>query len=236
MIKLSPSLIEKYRQHVREEYNGFITREKVIEGIKGEEVWTPKAEFGTAFHLVLENGADKYWNESAQKYVIQGDRMPSPVVCEYSEIELADQFYKAYGQYMTFEVRHREYIRVDNFDIVLSMRLDAMLGMEVHENKTTSRQFNPYFYERSLQWRIYLMAMQTPKVQYNVFPYKEPAPMKEGQTKRRKGARELREVSYFPVIFHHGGDTMIQEVEHWTRNLINFCQREELMSYITVKE
>lgn len=219
-----------------EEYNGFITREKLIEGLKGEEVWTPKAEFGTAFHLVLENGADKYWNESANAYVIQDSKMPNAIVCEYSEIQLADEFHKEFGKAMVWEVRHTEYIRVDNYDIRLNMRIDSLLGEEVHENKTTTRGLKPDFYERSMQWRIYLMAMQTPMVQYNVFPYKEPAPMKEGQTKRRKGARELREVSYFPIKFHHGGETMIQEVEHWTRNLISFCERNELMQYITVKE
>lgn len=217
-----------------DEYYGFITVDKVIEGIKGEDVWTPKAEFGTAFHLVIENGAAKYWNESAQKYIIQGEKMPSAIICEYSEIRLADEFHQEYGKDMVFEIRNKYPVKVDRHDIILSMRLDSMYGLEVHENKTTSRPFDQDFYFRSMQWRIYLWAMDTPKVQYNVFPYKEPAPLAEGKT-RRAGARALREVEYKRLQFFHGGSVMIQEVENWTRRLIEFCERKDLMSYITVK-
>lgn len=232
--KLSPSKIEKYRQHVKGEYNGFMTAEKLAETIRGEELWTPRAEFGTAFHLVMENGAEKYYNKSANKYVIHDDKMPGAIICEYSEIELADEFHKCYGSFMTWETWHVGSIAVDHHVVQLRMRIDGLLGETVHENKTTTRGFKPDFYERSLQWRIYLMAMETSMVQYNIFPYKEPAPLAEGKT-RRKGTRDLREVEYFPVKFYHGGTPMIQEVENNCRGLISWCERNNLMDYITVK-
>jgi hypothetical protein len=220
-----------------EEYHGTITKEKLIESIKGEEVWTPKAEFGSAFHLVLENGSDQYWNESAQKYIIQDKDMPAPVICEPSEVEMADNFHKQYGRYMTWETWHTETIKVDHHEVIFRMRIDGMLGNQVHENKTRAGKFEPDFYYRSLQWRTYLMSMSTPMVQYNVFTYKEPAPMKEGQTKRRAGAREIREDFVHNVVkFYHGGEPMENEVRHWTRGLINFCERNNLIRYILPKE
>lgn len=220
---------------MKEEYNGFITKAKVIDTIKGVDLWTPKAEFGTAFHLVMENGAAKYYNNSAGKYVIQDDDMPNAIICEYSEIQLADEFHDAYGKYMTWEARHTERIKVDNINVILNMRFDALMGNEVHENKTTSRGLDVGHYERSMQWRIYLMSMQAHVVQYNVFPYKEPAPLPEGKT-RRKGARDVREVSYYPMRFYHGGDPMVQDVNFWIRSLVDFCDRHRLMEYIQVKE
>jgi hypothetical protein len=219
---------------VKGEYNGYITAEKLIETITGKDVWTPKAEFGSAFHLVMEKGADPFWNESAQKYIIDVPQAGT-VICEYSEIELADEFHKAYGAFMTWETWHKGQIKVDHHTVILNMRIDGLLGQNVHENKTTTREFKPDFYERSLQWRIYLMAMETSMVQYNIFPYKEPAPLKEGKTKRRAGARELREVKYQPVKFYHGGEPMIQEVESNIRGLISWCERNNLLDYITAK-
>lgn len=219
------------------EYAGTITKEKLIDSLTGKDVWTPQATFGSAFHLVMEKGAPEFLNASSGLYVIQDKQMPDSVVCQYSEIQLADKFHDEYGQYMTWETWHTEPINIDHHIVDLNMRIDGLYGADVHENKTTTHSYDPKFYMRSLQWRIYLMCMDTAAVQYNIFPYKEPAPMKEGQVKRRKGALEVREVlGHFPVKFYHGGDTMVREVNLWTRGLIDFCDRNDLLSYILAKK
>lgn len=222
-INLSPSKIEKYRQYLKEEYNGFITKNKLIDTIKGLDKWTPKAEFGSAFHAVIEHGAAKYLNNETGNYHIQDKDMPSAVICTFNEIQLADQFHKNHP-HMTFETWLAPEIKIDNNIIVLRMRIDGLEGDQIHEQKTTARQLDVDFYHRSQQWKTYVMATGAPLVQYNIFTYKEP-------TEKRKE----REVSYYPIQFHPGSIQLEQEVKGHIRGLINFCELNGLMDCIIAK-
>lgn len=219
-LNLSPSKIEKFRQHREEEYKGFITKDKLIDSLLGKVIWTQQATFGTAFHLVLENGAEAY-KLSTGEYLIRGAEMPEPVKCTYNEILLADEFHKNHPS-MNNETWLTSSILIDGMKVNLRMRIDGLEGNEIHEHKTTMKDLDVHFYERSLQWKIYMMATEAHTVQYNVFPYKEP----EGQE---------RQVSYYPLRFYRGGIEMEQEVYRNIRGLIHFCESNDIMHAITAK-
>lgn len=231
-LKLSPSKIEKYRQYNEDEYNGFITKEKLIKSLSGLDEWTPKAEFGSAFHLVLQFGAEKYRQpafdplnpvprETAQ-YWIKDQEMPDYVVCEWSEIAEADAYHQR-NKHLVWEIRDTlQYNLDDEYIITFNMRFDAMEGNCIKEHKTTSRGVDHDFYERSLQWRIYLLTTQAPKATYEVFAYREFV----GKPRLVDPVSSLR--------FYYG-DGMQQIVNKNLRGLIRFCEVNDLMKFITFR-
>lgn len=250
-LKLSPSKIEKYRQWNEGEYKrddadkDVITKESLIASITGKEVWTPKAEFGTAFHAVMQFGAEKYKvpdrnledGEVTYKYVIQEGNMPSEVVCQYEEIQLADEYHKAHPNIIWEIWNVYTYILDGVYVITMRMRHDGMEGLRLKEHKTTTHSSSDYeFFARSCQWRIYLIVTEAPAIDYERFLIKEPSILAEGKT-RRAGARDKREVthnsfSFFPT------DDMRSYVNKNIRGLIRFCESnvdengESLMKYI----
>ena len=222
-VKLSPSKIETHRKYVMEEYAGTITKEKVIASIKGEEVWSAKALFGSAAHLVMQFGAEKYYNEEQAKYVIQDSQMPEPILLSYQEIEKFDLFHKEHPN-MIWESKATLVIIVDGFEVTLNMRIDAMEGLTIHENKTSSNDLDFDFFEASYQWKCYFLATKAEKAQYNVFSYYEP------NTKRKE-----YEVFYdFMTLFPYKG--LEEDVKQGIRELIQFCRIYNLMPYITKKD
>ncbi len=222
-LNLSPSKIEKFRQHREEEYKGFITKEKLIESLLGKVAWTKQATFGTAFHCVLENGAEAY-KLSTGEYLIRDDEMPEPVKCTYNEIRLANEFHKNHPS-MNNETWLTPTLMVDGMKVNLRMRIDGLEGNEIHEHKTTTKSLDVHFYERSLQWKIYVMSTEALAVQYNVFPYIE----------AEYGGKIQRKVSYHPIRFYPGGIEIEQEVYRNIRGLIHFCESNGIMDSIIAK-
>lgn len=245
-LKLSPSKIEKYRQWNEGEYKrdyadaDVITKESLIDSITGKEKWTPRAEFGTAFHAVMRYGAEKYRQENGV-YLVHDSDMPGPFAVEYSEIELADEYHKQ-NQKLNWEIWHTYTHVLDGYyKILMRMRFDAMLGQILKEHKTTSRGDADYdFFNRSNQWRIYLISTGAPQITYERFLYKEPAPLAEGKS-RRAGARDKREVTHNSFHFFPSDD-MEAYVNKNIRGLIRFCELnvdekgESLMKYIIKQE
>jgi hypothetical protein len=229
-LKLSPSKIEKFRQWNEGEYkrdeadNDVITRQMVIDSITGKETWTEKASFGSAFHAVIEHGAEKYKREDGL-YHIQESGMPEPMVLQWSEIELADLYHKANPK-IIWEVPYTFTHILDNtYHVKIRMRMDGMIGEVLKEHKTTSNTMVNYdFFSRSIQWRCYLIGTQARCVTYERFLYKEPA-------------NKPREVSHNSFNFYPD-DEMIHILNNNIRRLINFCENtkdeegKSLMRYI----
>lgn len=249
-LRLSPSKIEKYRQFNEGEYNDTITKESLINSITGKEVWTPQANFGTAFHAVLENGAAKYRtedffsgsgevepDESTRIYRIQDSDMPRPFECTYAEIEIADKYHEEH-LLMAFEIPHKFIFILDGeYEIEISMRVDGLFGNKVKEHKTTDNSGNGYeFYERSCQWRLYVLGFKVDEVEYERFFYKAPTELEEGKT-RRKGTRDKIDVVRHTFSFYRY-DGLKEYVEANMRGIIVFCngqvddKGDSLMKYI----
>lgn len=227
LLRISPSKVETWRKYHLEEYNGFITKEKVIEALTGTTPWTPEATFGSAFHLVMQHGAGRYVsaevnNEGLPLFRIQDHEMPTPVILTYQEIALADKFHLAHPG-MVWEVQGTYYLDVDEFRIMIPFRIDAMEGQEIHENKTSTRDLQYDFFEESMQWKIYLLATRCPKVQVNVFSYDEP------NTKRKYYEVYQDHLTLYPY------EDLQEDVRQGIRGLITFCKSQGLMGALEVK-
>lgn len=219
-ISVSPSKLETFRKHIDGEYNDTITEEKVIETIKGEAVWTPQATLGSAFHAVIEHGEHKYYNQDTGKYHVQDDQMPSPIIFKYSELKEAVKHRNRYAG-MVYEVKMHLKMKVDEHDVFISMRIDNMHGIRIHDTKTSNRAPSVEFYYRSYQWRIYLLASGAQLMQYDHFRVKEYV-----------GKDTVFEPLMFQFLPYLG---MEQDVKNLIRGYVKFCERKGLTSYILSK-
>ena len=63
-VRLSPSKLEQFRKYFDSEFNGFITKETVLDYFSGKTEFKQHINFGTAFQLIIENGAEQYWSRT----------------------------------------------------------------------------------------------------------------------------------------------------------------------------
>lgn len=220
LIKLSPSKLETWRKYMAEEYAGTITKEKVIASITGEQEWSKKATFGSAAHLVMQFGAEKYHDEGSGKYIIKDGQMPEAVVINtYKELYLFDDFHNKHPN-MVWETPATLMLNVDGVDVQLSMRIDGMEGTYVHENKTGENDLDFDLYDRSYQWRIYLLKTLADKAQYNHFSYYEP--------NTRRDAYEV----FYDYMTVYPYPAMEEDVKNGIRGVVDFCRTYDLMGRI----
>lgn len=217
-IRISPSKLEKFRLHRDGEYNGVITKQKVIESIKGESKWSPKATFGTAFHAVIENGKDRYYKPETGMYHVLEEEMPNEIVFTENEVIAAEEFRNRYPN-MVYESWVWYTLYVDNRQVTFLMKLDGLNGLQVHEQKTSDRACNIEQYERSAQWKLYYLALQPAFVQYNHFHYI-----------KHKGDSEHK-IKHTPFRFYNYPD-LKTDIAGLTRHFLEFCDHNNLNDYI----
>ncbi len=221
MYKVTPSLLETYRKFYNEEYNGLITQEKVIEAVKGLTPWTARMELGTAFHAIIEHGAEPFYDPDSDRYIVNADGLPSPFVFQLSEIEEAIKYRNQYPD-MTHEVMIENYTNVDGIDIMLRFKVDGLNGGVIHEHKTMKQFPSMDMFHRSLQWRCYLWGLNARQIQYNFFVYKD-----------LKGKPIT--VSYFKhMIFTY--PEIEQDLKKWIRQFLEFCDIHDILEYLIPKQ
>jgi len=212
-LRISPSKLEQFRLFVTEAYFGTITKEKVIDYLKGLSVPTRKMDWGTAFHAIIENGPDAYLDETGS----------CRIQCETGIIELKKEEVQAAIDYrnkypsLVHEVVLKNTFNIDEYNIDMFMRIDALNGIDVHEIKTTDRAPNLEKYQNSMQWRCYALATGCRKVQYDVF-------------QRTKSGIVRHKLVYDPYL------KIRQDVENTIRHFLLFCKNEDLIQYIKPKE
>lgn len=221
---VSPSKLETFRKYIDGEYNGYITKEKVIESIKGLTPWEPRMEVGSAIHAILEHGADRFRVQDTDRFLVQVDDMPGQVELFEDELEIVLKHRSQYPN-MVYEVSHKHWLNLvvgDQFvDVLMMMKIDGMNGEEIHETKSTDKTIDFSMYERSLQWKIYTHTLGCPFVQYNIFKYNKP----------RKGHRTI--TKQHTRFYAYNG--VKREIERWMRFFIEFCQRENLIEFVKSK-
>lgn len=219
-VRLSPSKLEKFRMYIQEEYQGAITKEKVIDSITGKDVWTPQATFGSAFGAVIRYGKDKYYNPNTKKYHVQDEDMPAEVILYEEDVKHAQVFHVEHP-HATYETWVWYDIFVDGVKVTFPMRCDCLEGLVIHEVKTTTKSISVEFYERSLQWRLYIAALGAEFVEYHVFKYLPPA-------KKIRVHRVNK-----PVEFKfYGYDKLLEDLRRWIRMMLEFIEINDLNDYI----
>jgi hypothetical protein len=150
-LSISPSKLENFRKYYDEEFNGYVTAEKVIESIKGETVWSESMSKGSAYHEMIEYGPDPYKLENGIYRVVP--EVGDPLIFNQQEVDPIYQYREEHPG-LTFEIPHSYSVSVAGHSITMNMRIDAFWGNEVHDQKTTSKPPALANYEKSLQWMI----------------------------------------------------------------------------------
>lgn len=228
-ISFSPSKLEVFRKFIDEEYNGWFTKEKVIEQIKGEQKASFAANRGTAIHEIIEHGYDKYFNKDTGLYhvIVENRDGTEPEVFDFHPehikpvMEYHDKHKRAVNE-IPLQLR----LKVGCYNVVMRMRVDAMHGLAVIDHKTSDKEPKVDEYERSVQWKLYLLATQGKMFNYNHFQIREP---KRGPEKG-KVIITRREWSLFPY------PEMESDIIGWCNRFINFCEVEGLHDYIRYYE
>lgn len=223
-IRISPSRLEEYRSYIDEEYNGYITQDMVISSIKGEKAFTPQANFGTAFHAVIEKGVEAFpKGKNGTLIVLDGD-MPESVILPRKAVNMAVE-YRQEHPYMVHEVWQWLNLKYGEFLFTIPMKIDGLEGIKVYEVKTGTRPkvYEDYF--KSVQWKLYLLGTEgSQSVTYDHFTYQEP------NTKRKDWLVDRDTFIYEPYR------TMKEEVGHWLISYANFCKTHDLLEYAINKK
>jgi hypothetical protein len=217
-LSISPTKLETFRLHVTEAYNGTITKNKVVEAIKGLTPWSPKMEFGGAFHEVIEYGSKPFLNPKTGLYEIPIEGFEEPFILTHDEVAVADEYRRKYYS-MVHEISTKLQLSINGYNVTMSMRIDSMHGLDVHEIKTTDRTPTRDKYEDSIQWRCYALAIDANNVVYDIFKYDNAKP---------------RNIDQY-VFTYNPYPTMEQDIVKRLKQFILFCENEGLMEFIKPK-
>ena len=170
-INLPPTLIEQYRLYAEEEFNGTVTKKKLIAYIKRDYVPTKVVNRGTAWQLMIENGLEQYADPERNQYVVKDKSLKGAVVFSFDQVHTLKRFSKAYPK-MMHEVSHSLWLSDEDYLIRVGMKIDGINYLELHENKTCVKPptYDKYYY--SVQWRCYLLALpEAIQICYNVWDF-----------------------------------------------------------------
>lgn len=194
LYKVSPTLLDSFRS-VQGKTCWQKEPEELIKQVKG--IYEPSAAMirGGSIHKYLET--------------MDSDLM------EEEKIQLKDFAMQFIGASKELRLR----VRLNN-EIVMSVVIDALLGNIVHEYKTGGRFYGVDTFDNSLQWRMYLLAVDSPKVVYHHFEYTDNRPMR---------------FTYRTFCFYPYQD-MKADIERCSYEFIDWCKTNNLEKFITIED
>lgn len=227
ILSFSPSKLEFFRKFIHEEYNGWFTRERVIDNIKGIQERSFKANLGTAIHEVLEKGYKPYYDSERKIYLVTVENRDEDVpndIFEFNDNELAfiKQYYDTHKRVVN-EIPLELKLKIQGNDVIMRMRLDQMQGISVTDHKTSDKEPKIDEFERSVQWKLYLLATGAKIFNYNHIQYK-----------KLKKDIEYRLIPKSWQFYPY--PEMYNDILGWGNRFINFCKIEGLIEYIQYKE
>jgi len=218
--RMSPSKLENFRVYLDEEYNGSVTLEDVVKYLRGEAKWKPSMNYGSAIHAVLEHGHLKYL-QKGDICIIKEKDFPEPITLTLQELAPVIEYRRKHPKLIS-EVKLTHDLVLPYGTIQIPMKVDGMEGNVVHEHKNPESSWHLEDYERSIQWKIYLVATNAYCVQYNIFCWKK---LKDKPVEIK---RESFRLYRYPGIM----DDIIEVIN----KLVNFCNQHELTEFITPKK
>ena len=190
LYSMSPSKVESFRKFL-DDSTGFFTEEKLIADLTQPKVWTPKMEFGTAFHSILEQGIEPFLVRKEVRHQLDIDGVDMPIIQRFTHEELMVTIkgvpepmmlkvedvkeairWRLEHPTAVFEVWNEHELHLPTGDTVkINMRIDSLEGNYVHEFKTTDKPAKYVNYSNSAQWKLYALSTGAAKVRYTVFQY-----------------------------------------------------------------
>lgn len=218
----SLSKLEKYRR-VALGLTSFDTYEALVETLAGAFVPNHKTSYGNAFHAILESPARFVQNDGS--YLVTPADGVDGVIEEHlfkpKDAQIIDQ-HRAAITPCSFEVSSKAVYQVAGRRVTVSLRADVLKGLTIRDTKTVFRKPEPQDYVDSLQWRVYLDALDCNRFVYDLFQVNE--------TKSR--GTELYEPVQIECVPYPG---MRDDVLHWIAAFVKFCQDKGLVHYIESK-
>lgn len=229
VISFSPSKLETFRKYIDEEYNGFFTKEMIIDEIKGIRKSSKKADFGTAIHEILEHGYSKYYDAEKGVYIVGVEDRETKEVTNFtfSDADLGPVklYYDTHTNAVN-EISMELHLKVKGYLVKIRMRIDQMIGNIVIDHKTSDKEPKIDDFERSLQWQAYLIATEANIFNYNFFTCKQP---------KRDNPNGRIYITNLEWQFFRYPDMEIK-FKQWCTRFIDFCQVHGLMDYLKYKE
>jgi len=220
-VNISPSLLEQYRICYQGLYNK--SDKDVVDYIRDDFVITPIIAEGTAFHQILEDGPEPYRIGGLRDGAEPTYQVFSPELRQwfyFTSQEVAPLLeYRAQYPDMVYECKTKLWWQnVAGYNIHMSMKIDGLHGLDLHEQKTTQSRYKPTTakYKQSMQWRCYLAALpESSRILYNVFHIKRP----------KRGPAHCVPYQY---IFHRYPG-MIEDCRRYLEGLLRFCETRGLI-------
>lgn len=109
------------------------------------------------------------------------------------------------------------------YKVIVKGTADNVLGLTVTDHKTKFDTPDPKDYERSLQWRFYLLLHECAEFRYMLWPFKEPD----------QGARGLCARRGDPLAFSfHAYPGMTEECVGWLDRFLTWATDRKLIPYL----
>lgn len=189
--RLSPSKIDSFRLFAEGVFDK--SKEQYIQELKQGKEISPAMELGTAVHDFIETGTNNHLMPDEKAFL-------QPFYEKWK--------HKSKEEWLSFELFP---------GCRILSRVDMIDGNVVEDIKVSGRYWGVDFFEKSLQWKIYLMGLSLPMFRYHIFI--------------RKGKNRPHKFEYknFDFYAYTGMD---QEVISWAERMIQFCEWNGLEKYI----
>lgn len=164
-LSISPTLLEEWRIVSNGLWN--VGVERLEEKILRQFVPNEAISRGKAYHRILEEGASEF--KKGSSYVVPEPEMGKTWVFTQDAIQPAIRLTSLYHK-GAHEVWGRWETDLCGYRIVSRQRYDMLLGLQVHEFKTTAHSKKYTDYLDSLQWKMYLLGLpDAHSIVYHIF-------------------------------------------------------------------
>lgn len=182
---ITPSLLNNYHQLISGEYERWgKTAQDFLTEIMTPFATNESMSRGTAYGYLLEHGPSKYHVQGLKQtpdgkmikvdeYQVYEKSLRRTWVFTHKEVAPVIEYRERYPL-MTYEVWANHELMIGFDKIKMAMRVDGLLGLDIHENKTSAYANDWSSREGSYQWRCYLTALKdAQKVVYHEFQFVE---------------------------------------------------------------
>lgn len=235
---LSVSKLEKFRRYVQQ-VTDFDTEQSLIDTLMGVYEPNYKAKFGTCYGALIEN-PEKYFDAVADEYSVPltatGNLFDPESKYQNDQTEIAEWIHFNHEQAEPairyhnaikpafYEVPGYYTIKVGEYEVTLSFRIDVIHGAIIRDIKCSFRE--PDYkgaYLDSVQWKIYLLATGLDEFYYDHFHIKE----------RVSGNHVIELID--PSLMCVKYPQMESEVQQWMRSMITWTQKKGLFHLLQSK-
>lgn len=171
MLKISPTLLERYRLARQGMYN--LDGSAVIEYLTKDFEMSWQASRGIAYHEMLEHGPERYAAIGPDGEIL-GYKVPEPQFETTWEFEPAAveplQAARLEYKHMIHETWAEFDIEAAGYQVKIRYKIDGLDGLIAREFKTKSRKPKVSEYADGIQWKVYLAGMpELQAVKYDIF-------------------------------------------------------------------